>query len=366
MPPTLRQLENCCEQQLLSSHPNVSEESRSPSSTGQLAPSQTLISPNSSLVSCQRQHNTQNRHSRAFAARAASMIEFNGTMSSLTPNTSYLPPNNNQSNLNVQDERIPPRMQLLDVPMFEDEQHQSMTMCTNDSAPILTVLTPPPSILPAPLPQMSQDHLDKVVAPANNAFTVYCVGGLTAAHADGARYLGDGKDNAKVVGIDEQASNTHSNREFTPMAQLIQEYSSVMIESHLGSTEMNITSVLSLEELTLDLIVDRGENRKNRLARYYLGEATMSNVCAVVSAQQIFLQRAAALILGRKSYFKVDPGGTLIPILQGTSSLPQLYTVWRALTTRIKLGVKAWEKYIAEYQLQVGADALSSLSTLHC
>ena len=247
--------------------------------------------------------------------------------------------------------------------MFEDEQHQSTTMCTNDSAPLLTILTPPPSIPPAPLPRMSQDHLDKVVAPANNTFTVNCMGSSTAAHADGARYLGDWKDNAKVVGIDGQASNIHSNGEFAPMAQLIQEYSSVMIESHLGSMEMSITSVLSLEELTLDLIVDRGENRKNHLARYYLGEATMSNVCAVVSAQQIFLQRAAALILERKSYFKVDPGGTLIPILQGTSSLPQLYTVWRALITRIKLGVKAWEKYIAEYQLQVSVAALPSLST---
>ena len=71
--------------------------------------------------------------------------------------------------------------------------------------------------------------------------------------------------------------------------------------------------------------------------------------------------------MDRKSYFKVDPGNTLIPILQGTSSLPQLYTVWRALITRIKLGVKAWEKYVVEYQLQVGAAAaLSPLSALHC
>ena len=149
------------------------------------------------------------------------------------------------------------------------------------------------------------------------------------------------------------------------MAHLIQKYSSALIESQLGPMKTSIMSVLSLEELTLDLIIDRGEVRARNLPRYYLAKDTMDGVCMVVTAQQDFLQQAAALIVDRKSYFKVDPGDTLIPILQGTSSLPQLYTVWRALITRIKLGVKAWEKYIAEYQLQMGAATLSPLPTLH-
>ena len=152
----------------------------------------------------------------------------------------------------------------------------------------------------------------------------------------------------------------------SPMDQLIQEYSSAVIDSQSGSTEMSIMLVLSLEELTPDHIVDRGEVRARNLPRYHLVKAAMDNLAAVVTAQQIFLQQAAALIVDRKSYFIVDPGDTLIPILQGTSSLPQLYTVWRARITRVKLGVKAWEKYIAEYQLQVGPAALSSLSTSHC
>ena len=154
--------------------------------------------------------------------------------------------------------------------------------------------------------------------------------------------------------------------EKSPMVQLMQEYSSVVIESQLGPTERSIMWVLSLEELTLDHIVDRGEGRNRRLPRYHLGKATMDNVCSAVTAQQIFLQQAAALIAERKSHFIVDPGNTLIPILQGTSSLPQLYAAWKALITRVKLGVKAWERYIAEYQLQVDVAVLSPLSTLHC
>ena len=150
----------------------------------------------------------------------------------------------------------------------------------------------------------------------------------------------------------------------SPMAQLISEYTSSTIESQLGPTETSITLVLSLEELTPDLIVDRGENRPNNLPRYHIAKATMNNVSTAVMAQQIFLQQAAALIAERTSHFIVDPEDTFLPILQGTSSLPQLYAAWKALITRIKLGTKAWDKYIAEYRLQEGAASLSPLSTL--
>jgi len=81
----------------------------------------------------------------------------------------------------------------------------------------------------------------------------------------------------------------------------------------------------------------------------------MDDICTVVTAQQTFLQQAAALIVERKSHYIVDPWNTLIPILQGTSSQPQLYVAWKALITRMRQGVKAWEEYIAEYQLQVDA-----------
>jgi len=95
--------------------------------------------------------------------------------------------------------------------------------------------------------------------------------------------------------------------EKSPMAQLIQEYSLAAIESQLGLTETSIIWVLSLEELTLDHIVDRGEDRNWRLPRYHLVKDTMDDVCTAVMAQQVFLQQAAALIVDRKSHFMVDP-----------------------------------------------------------
>jgi len=148
-----------------------------------------------------------------------------------------------------------------------------------------------------------------------------------------------------------------------PMVCLIEEYSSVPIGSRLGPTETSIVWVLSLGELTPDLIIDRGQGRP---CHYHLTKATLNNVCVVVTAQQTFIQQAAALIMEWKSRFIVDPRDTLIHILQGTSSLPQLYVAWKVLISRMRLGVTTWEKYIAEYQLQVGATALSPLPTLHC
>ena len=130
------------------------------------------------------------------------------------------------------------------------------------------------------------------------------------------------------------------------LAQLMQEYS---------SAETGIMSVLSLGELNPDLIVDRGENRTSGLHRYHLAKATLDNICIVVMAQQTFVQRVAALMVEGKPRFIVDPRDTLIPILQGTNSLPQLYVAWKALMARMRLGVKTWGKYVAEYQLQVGA-----------
>ena len=114
-------------------------------------------------------------------------------------------------------------------------------------------------------------------------------------------------------------------------------------------------SILSLGELTVDLIIDRGEGRKRGLHRYHLATATMDHICIVAMAQQTLVQRAAALMVEGKSQFIVDPKDTLIPILQGTNSLPQLYVAWKALMARMRLGVKTWGKYVAEYQLQVGA-----------
>ena len=155
--------------------------------------------------------------------------------------------------------------------------------------------------------------------------------------------------------------------ENSPMARLVKEYSGDAddLEAAGIPTETNINLLLDVPELSPDMIVDRGSERDRGLPRYHLNTLNFDRMTAVVTEQQIFLERAAALIMERTNYFKIDPGDTLLPILQGTSSLAQLRAAWLALRHRIELGTKAWKKYIAEYQLPIDAKpTLSPLSTL--
>ena len=184
-------------------------------------------------------------------------------------------------------------------------------------------------------PSTAENCLDKVFTPLDCTVAAQHAYSSTLTHTSnaGQGLLAQG-----------QLGNVKGNKDVGPneLAQLRLEYS---------STETSIMSILSLGELTADLIVDRGEDSRRR---YHLVKATMDNIGTVVMAQQTFVQRAAALIMER-CQFIVDPRDTLIPILRGTSSLPQLYVAWKTLMARMRLGVKTWGKYVAEYQLQMGA-----------
>ena len=152
-----------------------------------------------------------------------------------------------------------------------------------------------------------------------------------------------------------------------PMAKLVWEYSgdADYLEALSIPMETNINLVLEMSELELEMIVDRGPDRDRGLPQYHLDTLTLNRIAVIVTEQQISLEQAAGLIMERTSYFKIDPGDTLLPMLKGTSSLAQLQTAWLALRHRIGLGTKAWQKYIVEYQLPGDSKpVLSPLSTL--
>ena len=280
------------------------------------------------------QHDVQNEHLKISPVRVAPTVEHKSHVSLLMPNTQTTSPLSLKTyklSPGMRNEQIQTEALLVpEVPMVHNEQLPSSTTCNDNSALSLTTLTSSKSIF------WDRDPVETSTASPT------------------------GRDQATSTKL-----RMEEGFEKSSMARLIQEYSSVLIESQLAPMETSIMSVLSLEELPPDLIVDRGGVRNRRLPCYHLEKATMDDVCMAIMAQQVFLQQAAALIVDRKSHFIVDPGDTLTPILQGTSSLPQLYVAWKALITRIKLGVKAWEKYIAEYQLQADV-AVLSLSTFAC
>ena len=153
--------------------------------------------------------------------------------------------------------------------------------------------------------------------------------------------------------------------ENSPMAGLLRQFSSDDIESQGLSTEMKIQLIIDVVELGPEMIVDRGPEREDGIPRYHLALNDLDRARDTVTELQIFLQRAANLIPERRTHFLVDPGDTLLPMLAGTSSLGQLNAAWKALRLRVELGVKAWKKYITEYQHPSDHNlVLSPISTL--
>ena len=153
----------------------------------------------------------------------------------------------------------------------------------------------------------------------------------------------------------------------SPMAKLMREYSGDAddLETAGIPTQTNVGLVLDISELSDKMVVDRGPDRDRGLPRYHLDTLNLDRITTVVTEQQIFLERAASLIVERKNYFKIDPGDTLLPILRGTSSVPQLRVAWLALRHRVELGTKAWRKCITEYRLPMDSKpTLSPLSTV--
>lgn len=153
--------------------------------------------------------------------------------------------------------------------------------------------------------------------------------------------------------------------ENSPMAKLIREYGLQDIEAQGLSTETKVQLIVEVQELGAEMIIDRGSERPAGLPRYHLAPKDLDRVRSTVTELQIFLQQAARLIEERQKHFLVDPGDTLLPILEGTSSLGQMNAAWKALRLRVELGTKAWTKYIAEYRQDPDDNLiLSPLSTL--
>ena len=124
-------------------------------------------------------------------------------------------------------------------------------------------------------------------------------------------------------------------------------------------------SYLPCLQRPLTQVIDRGPDRLPGLPRYHLSINDLNRVQGAMTELQLFLQQAARLIKERQSYFFIDPGDMLLPILAGTSSLGQMNAAWKALRLQIELGTKAWRKYVAEYrQASDNNLILSPLSTL--
>jgi len=117
----------------------------------------------------------------------------------------------------------------------------------------------------------------------------------------------------------------------SPMFRLMQEYQEE--RDDVSSTQQRAMNLYAKKTLaTRDIIYLDSADTNIALVDNLLTEATQ-----VIGELQIFLEQTSGLIPKRRSFFKVDPKGTFIDILNGASDLAELYTAWFGLNKRIGL-----------------------------
>ncbi|KAJ7176548.1 hypothetical protein C8R46DRAFT_1029879 [Mycena filopes] len=123
-------------------------------------------------------------------------------------------------------------------------------------------------------------------------------------------------------------------------------------EASLEDDEESLSSSIALigGKLTLDdsEIHDAGRERAENTYRFQLAPLLLSKQIQVVKDLQWYLSEAAALVRDRHRFFKVDPGDTLLPLLQGSSDAQQIRVAWDLLRVRLETGQRFFDKYLAE------------------
>ena len=108
----------------------------------------------------------------------------------------------------------------------------------------------------------------------------------------------------------------------SPMARLLEEYTGGTDGDEL-SMEMAVTILVTMINLAGDNI-EKVEDPNRSTTKYKLEEGLMDNLCKTTIELQEFIERATDLLEEWSGHFTIDPKDTLLHILRGTISLPQL------------------------------------------
>ena len=149
----------------------------------------------------------------------------------------------------------------------------------------------------------------------------------------------------------------------SPMAKLMEQYSGEEDGAAL-STEAWVTILVTKDDLETELI-EKVEDLNKGVTKYKFSDEFVEVLSKVSTELQVFVEKAAGLIEERTRHFIVDPKDTLIRILKGTTSLPQLNVAWKTFQKRLELGHRTLNKYMLQYQRGPQAELLlSPVSTL--
>ena len=147
------------------------------------------------------------------------------------------------------------------------------------------------------------------------------------------------------------------------MAKLIAQYCGEEDSDEL-STEAWVKILVTKDDLEPEL-VERMEDPNKGTTKYKLSDEFLEGLIKISTELQVFVEKAAGLIEERTRHFVVDPRDTLIHILKGTTSLPQLNVAWKTMQKRLELGNRTLNKYMQQYQHDPHTEVLlSPVSTL--
>ncbi|KAF8215858.1 hypothetical protein K438DRAFT_1954546 [Mycena galopus ATCC 62051] len=128
------------------------------------------------------------------------------------------------------------------------------------------------------------------------------------------------------------------------------------------------TSIASKKSLDISDIWDQGVSIRAQplpLARFGLDPGLFLKTEHTLLQMQKLLERAATLVLEWKSCFLVDPHRVLMTNLRSTSSLSEMQAAWAALSERMDLAKRNFEKYQSKYNAESSTEVLlSPVSTL--
>ena len=149
----------------------------------------------------------------------------------------------------------------------------------------------------------------------------------------------------------------------SPMAKLMEQYNGEE-DGEALSTEAWVTILVTKDNLETELI-EKVEDLNKGITKYKFSDEFVEVLSKVSTELQVFVEKAAGLIEERTRHFIVDPKDTLIRILKGTTSLPQLNVAWKTFQKRLELGHRTLNKYMLQYQQGPQTELLlSPVSTL--
>jgi len=117
-------------------------------------------------------------------------------------------------------------------------------------------------------------------------------------------------------------------------------------------------------ETIVDLVgdnIEKVEDPNRSTTKYKLEEGLMDNLQKTTIELQEFIERATDLLEEQSDHFTIDPRSTLLHILRGTTSLPQLNVAWKAIQKQLSLGHRTLQKYQQQYKQSPQQELLLSL-----